>query len=152
MPMTKRGALFLLVLLTAVAAARAEDVGPETFRLYHGVTLFVNNAEGKDLTVTLDLRDLNLLGSGPREVLFKVYDPDGRPVIREVIPDDGSESIGYLPRLGGWDHELDYYALCYSRGSMPMMRWSAYSDRARLEKLRLEELQKGSPVHVLAHG
>ena len=30
--------------------------------------------------------------TGPREVLFKVYDPDGQPVVREVIPDDGCAS------------------------------------------------------------
>ena len=115
---------------TAIAGQPIE--GEHTYRLYQGITVYVDNQAGKDFEVKLDLRDLNLYGNGPREVLFKVYDPDGRAVVREYIPDDGVTSKNYLPRIGGWDHELQYYALCRSKGTVPMMRWSAPSDPARL--------------------
>ena len=124
--------LQLLTLIAAPAAMAQADESARTYRLYEGITAYVNNPDGKDFTVSFDLRDLNIYASGPREVLVKVYDPEGRPVVREVIPDDGVASLAYLPALGGWDHELDYYALCYSRGSEPMVRFSAWSDPARL--------------------
>lgn len=118
----------------AVVSAEAAPAG-ETFRLYHGITLYVDNSEGKPFDVDLDLRDINVYANGPREVLLKVYDPDGQAVVREIIPDDGVVSESYLPAIGGWDHELDYYALCRSRGTMPMIRWSSWSDPARLATL-----------------
>ena len=126
-------ALVIGSLGAAASAAAAPIEGPRTYRLYTGITLYVDNAEGKDFTVTLDLRDINLTAGGPREVLFKIYDPDGQAVVREVIPDDGVVSRNYQPRIGGWDHELLYYAMCYSRGMLPMDRWSAWSDPKRLE-------------------
>jgi hypothetical protein len=60
-----------------------------THRLHDGVTLFVANDQGKDFMVHLGVRDLNLYEVGPREVLVKVYDPLGRAVVRQVLPDDG---------------------------------------------------------------
>ena len=131
--------IMMLAALIAVAscippAVQAEP-STETFRLYHGITAYVDNPRGKDFTLTLDVRDLNLVANGPREVLLKIYNPDGQAVVREIIPDDGITSKGYMPRMGGWDHELDYYALCYSRGTMPMIRWSTPSEPKRLEAL-----------------
>jgi hypothetical protein len=129
-------ALMLVVLLACCAAAsRAAAQSwaePPTYRLYEGITAYVNNPDGRDFTVTIDVRDVNIYANGPREVLFKVYDPDGRAVVREVIPDDGIVSKNYLPRIGGWDHELQYYAFCYGNGSPPMVRWGAPSDPKRL--------------------
>ena len=119
------------LLMAPMAVAQTGQEGP-TFRLYEGITVFVDNPGGKDFDVTIDVRDINIYANGPREVLFKVYDPDGRPVVREVIPDDGVVSKNYMPRIGGWDHELQYYAFCYGHGSPPMVRWSAPSDPKRL--------------------
>lgn len=112
--------------------AQTNAGGAKTYRLYHGITAYIDNPQGKDFDLTLDLRDINLVANGPREVLFKVYDPEGTPVVREIIQDDGIVSRSYMPRIGGWDHELDYYALCYSRGTLPMLRWSAPSEPKRL--------------------
>src|SRR5512147_254954 len=58
---------------------------PQFYRLYEGITAYVVNPDGKDFTVSLDVRDTNLYATGPREILFKVYDPDGKPVVREYI-------------------------------------------------------------------
>jgi hypothetical protein len=124
-------ALFPCLLLASTLAAAPVDLS-ETYRLYSGITVYIDNSGGKDFSVSMDLRDLNIYGNGPREVLFKIYDPDGYPVVREYIADDGVTSAAYLPRIGGWDHELQYYALCYSQGTMPMVRWSAFSDAGRL--------------------
>ena len=98
----------LACLLLMSSFASAADV---TCRLYQGVTAYVDNSSGVDFTVELDVRDLNIFANGPREILFKIYDPDGQAVVREYIPDDGLVSPHYLPRIGGWDHELEYYEL-----------------------------------------
>lgn len=124
----------LACMLGAVTPAAAWD-GPQTYRLYRGVTLYVANPAGAEFTVDLDVRDLNLFANGPREVLFKVYDPDGRPVVREIIPDDGVASANFPVRIGGWDHELQYYASLYAKGTKPSFRWSAWSEPKRLESI-----------------
>ena len=116
------------IAIALLATAGALTANAATYRLYQGVDLYVNNPSGKAFDVTLQVRDLNLFSEGPREILFKVYDPGGATPVREIIPDDGVDGKGFLPRLGGWDHEMWYYTLCYSRGSKPMFPWSTYSD------------------------
>ena len=123
----KRRTILSGTVLATLAAAAGGGEG-QTYRLYEGITVYVNNSAGKDFSLALDVRDLNLYESGPREILFKVYAPDGKVLVREWIPDDGIAARGFLPRLGGWDHEMWYYLLCYSRGSEPMFRWSCFSD------------------------
>src|SRR2546428_14195395 len=98
----------VLGVVTGTLAAAQTSESQRTFRLYEGITAYVNNPQGKEFKVNLDVRDLNLFTGGPREMLFKVYDPDGQPVVREIIPDDGVTSPNFLDRIGGWDHELQY--------------------------------------------
>ena len=140
--MTKRGMTVgwcvLGLALSAAAPAWAQDQAAtteRTFRLSEGVTLFVLNPDGRAFTVSLDVRDLNLLANGPRETLFKVYDPDGVPVVREIIPDDGCGGANFPDRTGGWDHELQYYANLYVKGTLPLFRWSAGPSPERLKTL-----------------
>jgi len=106
-----------------------------TYRFAEGITAYVSNPEGKKFTVDLDVRDLNLFANGPREVLFKIYDPDGIPVVREFIADDGVTTPNFPGRIGGWDHELQYYANLREKGTEPSFRWSAWSDEARLNSI-----------------
>src|SRR5688572_15627989 len=101
-------------------------------RLHDGLTAFVNNADGRDFSVRLAVRDINIYETGPRELLVKVYDPAGRVLVRKVIPDDGVVSKAFLPPMGAWDHEAWYYAYCYQKGTQPMIRWSAFSQADRL--------------------
>jgi hypothetical protein len=122
--------LTAIALLLAVCPHAA--AAPATYRLYDGITAFVANADGKDFSVRVDVRDINVYETGPREVLFKVYDPDGKPVVREVIPDDGVVSRAYLPPVAAWDHEAWYYTHRYMQGTQPMFRWSAFSAPDRL--------------------
>jgi len=103
-----------------------------THRLHDGITAFVNNPGGKDFTVKLAVRDINIFESGPRELLVKVYDPAGKSVVRVVIPDDGVTSRAFLPPLGAWDHEAWYYSYIYGKGTQPMIRWGAFSAPDRL--------------------
>lgn len=124
--MPRRILSLLCFLVTSVAA------GQSTHRLQDGITAFVHNAAGKDFSVGLTVRDLNLFETGPRELLVKVYDPDGGAVVRRVIPDDGVVSKAFLPPMGAWDHEAWYYAYCYMKGTQPMIRWSAFSEPDRL--------------------
>ncbi len=95
----------------------------------------MHNPDGKEFSIHLEIRDINLLAQGPREVLFEVYDPDGRPVVREVIPDDGVAQAAFPDSLGGWCDELQYYASLYAKGSKPSYRWSARSDPNRLKAI-----------------
>src|SRR5690242_4316785 len=104
------------ILLIAASMAFAES---KTFRLYDGIAAYVNNASGDEFIVDLDVRDINMFADGPREVLVKIYAPDGKVLIREIVPDDGVASHAYLPAIGGWDHELWYYTFCRSRGEQP---------------------------------
>ncbi|MBI2440152.1 MAG: hypothetical protein HYV35_02155 [Lentisphaerae bacterium] len=134
-----RAALATMIVWAATTQVASYGQAPaesgQTYRLYEGITVYINNPEGQDFTLALDVRDLNLLASGPRELLFKVYDPDGQPVVREIIPDDGCASPNFPDRIGGWDHELQYYANLYAKGTFPAFRWSAWSDPARLNTL-----------------
>ncbi|MCX5658733.1 MAG: hypothetical protein NTW19_03300, partial [Planctomycetota bacterium] len=118
--------------LSAAAAAVAKD---HYYRLHEGFTAYVDNPEGKEFSVSIDVRDINLYANGPREVLFKVYDPDGIPVVREVIPDDGGDTPNTQERLGGWDHEMQSYVNTYMKGDQPWVRWSAWSDPGRLTNI-----------------
>lgn len=117
--------------IAAVPFARAEEI----YHLYEGITAYVHNPEGKEFQVGIDLRDLNLFADGPREVLLKIYDPSGKPIVREIIPDDGVASPNFPGRIGGWDHELQYYANLYAKGTHPSFRWSAWSDPKRLQTI-----------------
>lgn len=108
------------------------DIDGPTFRLYDGVNFFFDNPDGTAFTLTLDVRDYNLRSTSPSEMLVKVYPPDGRPVVREVVPDDGLSAPAYAPPIAGWDHEAWYYETCYARGLQPMSRWSSPSTPQRL--------------------
>lgn len=121
-------AVYFLILPPAQA-----QPGGQFYRLHEGITAYVNNPDGKEFKVSLDVRDLNLYANGPREVLFKVYDPDGKPVVREVIPDDGCTTANLPDRIGGWDHELQAFINHYAKGTTPLFRWSAWSDPNRLK-------------------
>ncbi|MBI3987473.1 MAG: hypothetical protein HY343_11165 [Lentisphaerae bacterium] len=103
-----------------------------TFRFYQGVTAYILNPDGAPFDVTLDVRDWNLMENGPREMLIKLSGPDGRPVDRRVLEDDGIAGDAFMPETGGWDHEMWYNTLCYSRGSVPMIRWSSLTEPNRL--------------------
>lgn len=111
------------------------SLAESTHRLQDGITVFVPNPQGKDFTVRLTVRDLNIYETGPREILCKIYDPDGQAVVRQVIPDDGVTSQAFLPPMGAWDHEAWYYAYNYMTGTQPMIRWSAFSAPDRLNSL-----------------
>src|SRR4051794_37943738 len=117
----------LIVATTLLCAQNAfATTDGQFYRLFEGITAYIDNPDGKDFTVGLDVRDLNLVANGPREVLFKVYDPDGNPVVREIIPDDGCVSPNFPDRIAGWDQEFQYYANLYARGTSPSYRWSAW--------------------------
>lgn len=119
---------YAVVVLSWNTAAAVETGA--TFRLCDGITVYVNNPRGEPFRLELDVRDINIYESGPREVLVKVYDPDGKALVREVIPDDGVTRKALLPRGSGW-----YELLCYTRGLEPMMSWSSFSDPAYLESI-----------------
>jgi hypothetical protein len=141
MPTIRLTAALLLLL---VGSARAGDA--VTYRLYQGVNLYVNNPTGEAFDVNVALRDLNLFSKGPREVLFKITDPEGKTPVRRIIEDDGVPGKGFLPRLGGWDHEIWYYTLCYSRGSKPMFPWSTFSNPQFLARMPVRDLAVSVPA------
>ena len=125
----------LYISLTVVLASTFTVAAEQTYRMCDGITAFVVNKVGREFNITLDVRDINIYESGPREVLVKVYDPDGKTVVREVIPDDGVTKAAYSQPAGAWDHEAWYYAYCRMQGTAPMVRWSAFSEPDRLATL-----------------
>src|SRR5687768_15745122 len=84
-----------LAFLFGTPAAR----GQEFHRLYDGVTLYVDNRDGRAFDLSLDVIDTNIYENGPREVMIKVYDAAGATHVREVIADDGVTSKAYLPPM-----------------------------------------------------
>lgn len=108
---------------------------PPAHRLYDGITSFVNNPDGKSFKIELDVRDINFRMEGPSELLVKVYSPDGKPAVREIVSDDGVIDRSSDVYGAGWDHEAWYYATVYSRGLRPLIRWSAFSMPSRLENM-----------------
>jgi len=122
----------LLQIVVALAVSSTASAGQSTHRLYDGITAFVDNPQGREFSVTLGVRDINHRMHGPSELLVKVYPPSGKPVVREVVPDDGVLAQTSNCAAAGWDHEAWYYATCYSRGLQPLVRWSAFSDPKRL--------------------
>ncbi|MBS3763654.1 MAG: hypothetical protein KGZ25_10175, partial [Planctomycetes bacterium] len=94
--------LFVITILGQVSAAEKYT------RLYDGITAFVANPDGVDFTVSLSVKDVNRHGGAPDELLAKIYGPEGRPVVRKVIPDDGVSQGSFAPPATGWDHESWY--------------------------------------------
>ncbi len=127
----------------------ALDEEGESYRLYEGITFYVSNPEGAAFSIRLDLRDINVFAQGPREVLFKAYDPDGLPVVREIIPDDGITSGSFSGPAGGWGDEIQYYTSLYAKGTKPSFRWSAWSDPMRLRNVAartfVRQVEAGKP-------
>ena len=104
----KYSLLLVFFSITVISLLRAEDANDDlkssTYRLYDGITAFVSNEKGKAFTVEVDVRDLNFLENGPREVLLKIYDPDGKAIVRKVIADDGITSGAYQHATAAFDH------------------------------------------------
>ena len=105
---------------------------PPAHRLYDGITAFINNPDGQAFKIDLEVRDINFRMQGPSELLVKAYSPDGKPAVREIVPDDGVIDRSSDAHGAGWDHEAWYYATVYSRGLRPLIRWSAFSMPSRL--------------------
>ena len=120
-----------MVVVTPAVDAKGQTEGVD-LRLIQGATAYVANPQGAAFDLSVDVRQWHLLENGPRELLIKVYDPDGRVIARRVVEDDGVTGTALLPEAGGWDHEMWYYTMLYSRGTQPMIRWSSFTDPARL--------------------
>ncbi len=126
------------VLLFSQRALHAES-GPQSstaFRLYDSVVCLFEVGESEaEVRVDLDVRDLNYASRGPSEMLVRIYDPEGKAVVRQVIPDDGVNARAAGPWFSGWDHEAWYYATCYSRGLEPGVRFSALTEPGRVAQM-----------------
>lgn len=94
-------ALLVLVSAAAPAQAKGDDDGV-TLRLYQAATAYITNPNGVKFDVTVDVREWNLLENGPRELLVKVYDPDGKVQVRKLVEDDGITGGALMPEAGGW--------------------------------------------------
>lgn len=137
----------LFVQMAAVAEpTKLAPVGGTTFRLCDGVTILVNNPKGAAFTLGIDVRDLNLFENGPREVLLKVYDPDGKTMVREIIPDDGVVTPVSQSPMGGWDHEGWYYLYQSNRGAPSMLKWSGLAAPDRLAAIPARVIERKIPA------
>ena len=144
----KRILLFTLLASMAVAAEapRLAPVGGATFRFCDGLTILIHNPKGAAFTLGVDLRDLNLFENGPREVLLKVYDPEGKALVREVIPDDGVVTPVSQSPTGGWDHEGWYSLYQNNRGAPPMLKWSGLAASDRLAAVPARVIERKIPA------
>ena len=120
----KRFSLCFMAMAMLAGAVWAAADGAQ-YRLYDDLAAFVSNPDGKDFTVTLEIRDINHIARGPSELLVRIYAPDGRRAVREVIADDGVAANTSGPLLTGWDQEAWYYSTRYS-GGMHVSQWRTF--------------------------
>lgn len=124
-----------------------ENESATVHRLYEGLTAFIDSDGREPLTIDLWVRDLNLMEPGPREILVKLYDPNGQTIVREVIPDDGIAPLNQVP-MAGWDHEAWYYAYLRQKGALPMIPWSAPSVPQRLAQTPARHFRYIAPESI----
>ncbi len=137
----------LVVLNTIICFITTLAFAQMLYRLNDGITFYLDNPEGKDFSIKLTIADLNFFEEGAREILFKVYAPDGNTLVREFIPDDGITNNLFAGRALGWDHELQYYADLYLKGIGIPFRWSELFDEKRLAQLSKRDFQKDIKVN-----
>ena len=154
-PTTIAGSVFCLCafLLALAAVPRMAEAAPSAaendgtvLRFYQGATAYVVNPDGGAFDVAVDVQQWHLLENGPRELLIKIYDPEGKVIVRKLAEDDGVKGNAFMPEAGGWDHEMWYYTLCYSRGSQPMFRWSAFTEAGRLAAIPKQSFKFNVPA------
>ena len=104
-------------------------------RLSNALTVFVDNTEGKPFDIEIDVLDINHLTPFPSELLVKLESPDGRVLVREVLPDDGIVDASWGTHGSSWASEAWYFGTAYSRGLEPAIRWSAFSNPQKLAQL-----------------
>lgn len=131
----RRTLLGVLFLWEAVGSFVAMSEEAPIYRLYDDLALFFVHAKGGSFVLRLTVRDLNRLACGPSELMVHLYDPQGRLILREVLPDDGVNPRNGGPTLAGWDHVAWYYETCYSRGLDPLVRWSILDRPDRIAAL-----------------
>ncbi|MCX5658200.1 MAG: hypothetical protein NTW19_00575 [Planctomycetota bacterium] len=129
-------ALVASVATPALAQPKPAPAAPEYFHLRQGVTFYVANPEGKSFDVDIDLKDINTFCRGPQTTLFKVYDPEGKILHDEFIPDDGVETGGYDQAWAGWDHEMWALGATRQLGAEPFFRWEAFSDPRKIDAIK----------------
>ncbi|MCX5661603.1 MAG: hypothetical protein NTW19_18150 [Planctomycetota bacterium] len=132
-------AILLALAASLLLAAPARAANPEPPVFYHlrqGVTFYVVNPSGKDFTVDLDLKDLNIYCQGAQTALVKVYGPEGEVAVDDEIPDDGIVNGGYDQAWAGWDHEQWARAGLRDLGAEALFRSDAFSDPRKVEKIR----------------
>ena len=115
----------LFTSLVLVVAATSSALAEQTYRMHDGATAFVVNPDGKPFSVSLDVRDINIFETGPREVLVKIYDPDGRTILRKVIPDDGvtRKPVNRFEVMNQGMHWIDFVILALYASTMIALGW-----------------------------
>jgi len=131
-------ALVLLGGLTGPGCLARDAAGkaPVYYHLRQGVVFYVANTSGRPFKLQIDLKDINTFCQGAQTALFKVYDPDGKVLHAEDIPDDGITDGGYQQAWAGWDHELWARGAIREIGGEPLFRWDAFSNPQKLDKIR----------------
>lgn len=130
--MIQRSFLLATASLFLAGSVLWSGTSASTYRVYEGLTVYFDNTGGGDFELEVDVRDLNVFSEGPRELMVKVYGPSGDLQVREFIPDDGITTPLFPDRIAGWDHELQYYANLYAKGTKPSFRWSEWFNPDRL--------------------
>jgi hypothetical protein len=124
------------------AAIQPEDV----HRLHDGMTVLLNNDQGSAFELVLKVRDINYSPRGPAELLAKVYDPQGRVVVREVVPDDGIVKGLFDGPAAGFDHLALYFADTRAKGLTPAVRYGGFLDPARVGAMAVRTFKYQVPA------
>ena len=126
------------------AAARAGE--PLQVRLHDAATVLLDHPSGAAFEIQLDVRDLNAAPRGPAELLFKVYGPDGRLLVREIVPDDGVTQGLFVGPAAGYDHMALRFAAERAAGLAPAIAAGRLCDPARLAALPARRFRHTIPA------
>jgi hypothetical protein len=137
-----------LVVAAALAggAALARAGEPLQVRLHDAATVLLDHPSGAAFGIELDVRDLNAAPRGPAELLVKVYGPDGRLLVREIVPDDGVAQGLFAGPAAGYDHMALGFAAERAAGLAPAIAAGRLCDPARLAGLPARRFRHAIPA------
>lgn len=142
-----------LAAASAVLAA-AEFLGPDRFwRPRENMMFYLNDETGGGFDLKIDLRDMNVYCEGARDAYVFVIAPDGRILVRCLLPDDGITRNEPKYKDGCADIGLDFRYRAYHRlnsenGTPPGKERSPYLAepqklKARTFSLKIPDAGKG---------
>ncbi len=117
--MLKKISVCIMILSSAILTA-TEFLGPEKFwRPRENMVFYLEDTAGGGFDLRIDLRDMNVYCEGARDAFVFVIGPDGRILVKKLLPDDGVIKNDPKYKDGCADIGLDFRYRAYYRKNAP---------------------------------